>query len=95
MGPTGPKCVALLAGERVASGLYDYSLRVWDLASGIAHVLEGHSGTVESIVALVDNRVASASDAKTSASACHQEHMSNCRIRCQFFRLATLWKPIH
>jgi len=74
----GVKCLVLLDDDRVASGSYDSSLRVWELASGDAHVLEGHRDTVEGIVALRDNRMASASWDKTVRIWAYQEGVYCC-----------------
>jgi len=60
-GHQGP-VVALAARDgQIASASWDRSVRVWDLASGTARVLEGHADNVNGVAFLPDGRAASAS----------------------------------
>ena len=54
--------VAVLEGGRLASGSWDKTIKVWEVATGACvTTLEGHSDWVNSVVALEGGRLASAS----------------------------------
>jgi WD40 repeat protein/serine/threonine protein kinase len=53
-------------GRTLASGSFDYTVRLWNLADGTARVLAGHTGEINGIAFSPDGRhVASASDDHT------------------------------
>ena len=53
-------------GRDLASGSFDKSIIVWDVAKGDkVHTLNGHTGYVRSVCSLAGNRLASGSDDKS------------------------------
>lgn len=58
----GTSALAVLSPDTLASGHYDGSIRLWDIASGKERiVLTGHGEVVEALMPLPDGRLASAS----------------------------------
>ena len=60
------KTLCALPDGRLASGSWDRTIRLWDVAAGAETArLEGHSNSVNALCALPDGRLASGSDDKT------------------------------
>ena len=58
----GVRALCLLPDGRLASGSYDNTIRLWDVAAGAETArLEGHSGRVDALCLLPDGRLASGS----------------------------------